>query len=126
MDSVGNKIGSEFEVNTITTSDQRIPSVASLINTNFVVVWMSYNQDDSGGWGVFGNLYQKDGSVVGFGQCPLNCQSCANLTYCNACNPNFKLLQSKSCGCLDGFYLDISTNLCTSKFNLLNIFKVSY
>ena len=72
------------------------------------------------------NLYQKDGSVVGFGQCPLNCQSCANLTYCNACNPNFKLLQSKSCGCLDGFYLDISTNLCTSKFNLLNIFKVSY
>ena len=122
MDSSGNKIGNEFEVNIITISNQQNPSVASLVNTNFVVVWMSDGQDGEA-WGIFGNIYQKDGSIVGFNQCPLNCQSCANLTYCNACDPNFELLQSKLCGCLDGFYLDISTNLCTSKFILLSILK---
>ena len=125
LDSVGNKIGNEFKVNTITTSNQYFPSVASLVNTDYVVVWMSYGQDGYG-FGVFGNLFQKDGTIVGFNQCPLNCQSCDYKANCDTCNPNFELLQSKLCACLNGFYLDISGYICTSKFNLLSIFKVSY
>ena len=114
FDHTGNKIGREFKVNTITYSDQQNPSVASLINTNFVIVWQSYTQDGDG-YGIFGNLYQKDGSTIGFDILPLNCQSCTNLTYCNACDPNFELQSNGLCGCFNGFYLDTSINLCISK-----------
>ena len=90
LDSSGNKIGNEFRVNTNTANNQFLPSVSSLINTNFVVVWQSNNQDKSG-WGIFGNIYQIDGSIVGFGTCPLNCQSCDNKANCIACDPIYKL-----------------------------------
>ena len=126
LDSTGKKIGNEFKVNTITVYDQSNPSVSSLINTNFVVVWQSNNQDGSG-WGVFGNIFQSDGSVIGFNICPYNCQSCTNSTYCIICNPNFKLESNGLCGCLDGFYLDnISTSLCISKFILTNYLLKSF
>ena len=116
LDSIGNTIGKEFKVNSYTISTQSLPSVATLINNNFVVVWNSNNQDGSA-WGVFGNIYRSDGSGIGFNTCPYNCQSCANSTNCKICNPNFKLESNGLCGCFDGFYLDnISASFCTSKF----------
>ena len=117
LDSSGNKIGSEFRINTYTKSDQSSQSIASLINTKFVVVWGSNGQDGNG-WGIFGNIYQNDGSIVGFGACPLNCQSCDNKANCNACDPNFIIQQSGLCGCFHGFYLD--NNICISNFIILN------
>ena len=119
LDSTGNKIGNEFKVNTFTIDDQSNPSASLLINTNFVVVWDSGSQDGSG-WGIFGNIYQSDGSIIGFNACPLNCQSCINSTNCKICDPNFELLQNELCGCFDGFYLDISSFSCISKFIILN------
>ncbi len=53
FDSTGNKVGSEFQVNSYTTSSQRFPAVAADGSGNFVVAWGSDVQDGSG-FGVFG------------------------------------------------------------------------
>jgi hypothetical protein len=64
FDLNGNKIGSEFRVNTWTTDAQWGPSVASLLNGGFVVVWQSFGQDSSG-YGVYGQGFDADGNKVG-------------------------------------------------------------
>ena len=126
LDGTGNKIGNEFKVNVYTYSDQSDTSVSSLVNNNFVTVWDSYGQDGNK-LGIFGNIYQNDGSVVGFNACPFNCQSCINSTNCIACNLNFKLEINGLCACSDGFYLDnISGYVCMSMIIILNLFIKSH
>jgi len=61
----GSRVGSEFQVNTYTANDQKLPSVASLNNGNFVVSWESHGQDYGSGVGVFGQLFDESGSKVG-------------------------------------------------------------
>jgi hypothetical protein len=56
--------GSEFKVNTYTTSDQRFSSVAMDSDGDFVVVWESYGQDGSF-YGVYGQRYNAAGVVQG-------------------------------------------------------------
>ena len=120
LDNTGNKIGNEFKINVNTNSEQQFPSLSPLLNTNFVVVWESYSQDGSD-WGIFGNIYQNNGLIVGFDTCPLNCQSCNNKENCITCNPNYKLELNGLCGCFDGFYLDNMFDFfCVSKFIILN------
>jgi methionine-rich copper-binding protein CopC len=58
FDSNGNKVGSEFQVNTWTTSTQWLPSITSLSNGGFVVVWQSYGQDGSV-YGVYGRIFSQ-------------------------------------------------------------------
>ena len=89
------------------------PSVSSLKNNNFVVAWHSGGQDGSS-WGIFGNLYQNDGTIIGFNTCPFNCQSCDFSTNCIVCNPNFRIQKNGLCGCSDGLYLDTSGFTCIS------------
>jgi hypothetical protein len=48
--------GSEFQVNTYTTSGQFFPSVAMDSDGDFVVTWHSYGQDGSG-YGIYGQRY---------------------------------------------------------------------
>ena len=115
LDSTGNKIGNEFRINSNMISTQQNPSVSSLINNNFVVVWESDGQDGNG-YGIFGNIYRIDGLIIGFNACPLNCQSCTNSTNCIACDPNFKMKLNGLCGCFDGLYFDMSSSSCISKF----------
>jgi hypothetical protein len=62
FDSYGNKVGSEFRVNTYTTSDQGLPSVAGLTGGGFVVTWDSDGQDGSV-WGVYGQRFSCSGEV---------------------------------------------------------------
>jgi hypothetical protein len=64
FDSNGNKVGSEFQVNTWTTNDQEYPSITSLSNGGFVVVWDSDGQDGSG-YGVYGQRFDSNGNKVG-------------------------------------------------------------
>ena len=64
FDSNGNKVGSEFQVNTWTTNDQGNPSITSLHNGGFVVVWTSYGQDASSD-GVYGQRFDSNGNRVG-------------------------------------------------------------
>lgn len=59
----GTALGSEFRVNTYTTSHQTSPSVAAS-SSNFVVVWTSLDQDGSF-LGVFGQRYASSGAPLG-------------------------------------------------------------
>ena len=56
-------VGSEFQVNTYTTSFQSQPSVASDPSGNFVVVWTS--REDGSDDGVFGQRFASTGSALG-------------------------------------------------------------
>jgi hypothetical protein len=63
-DNTGTKVGSEFQVNTYTTSLQMYPEVAMSATGEFVVVWVSDGQDTSG-YGVYGQRYDNTGTKVG-------------------------------------------------------------
>jgi hypothetical protein len=63
-DSAGGRLGSEFRVNSYTTSSQRYPSVAAAADGDFVVIWSSYGQDGSGE-GIFGQRYDSAGGRLG-------------------------------------------------------------
>ena len=58
FDANGNKVGSEFIVNTWTSSGQERPSICSLKNGGFAVVWESFDQDGSYE-GVFGRIFAQ-------------------------------------------------------------------
>jgi len=64
FDENGTKISSEFRINTYTTNYQQVPTVASFINSDFVVIWASQDQDGSS-WGIYGQLYNGSGSKIG-------------------------------------------------------------
>jgi len=63
-DSLGTRIGGEFQVNTYTTSYQYGPSVALAHSGNFVVVWNGYLQDGSS-WGIFGQRFDAAANRLG-------------------------------------------------------------
>jgi len=63
FDSSGLPLGSEFRVNTHTTSGQNGPAVGADAAGGFVVVWESAGQDGSYG-GVFGQRFGSDGQPV--------------------------------------------------------------
>ena len=62
--SSGAAQGSEFQVNSYTTGDQREPAVAIDQDGAFVVVWQSYSQDNSA-HGVFGQRFDAGGARAG-------------------------------------------------------------
>jgi len=57
FDGNASKLGSEFQINTFSTNDQRIPSVASFSNGYFVVTWESGSQDGSE-TGIYGQIFK--------------------------------------------------------------------
>jgi hypothetical protein len=60
----GAPLGSEFRVNSYTTNDQGLPSVAADPSGNFVVAWASITQDGSAA-GIFGQRYDAAGTPLG-------------------------------------------------------------
>jgi hypothetical protein len=60
----GTPLGPEFRVNTYTTNGQGACSVASSATGNFVVVWLSADQDGSLN-GIFGQRYASGGAPLG-------------------------------------------------------------
>jgi Ca2+-binding RTX toxin-like protein len=60
----GQAVGSEFRVNTTTSSYQQYSTVAMDSDGDFVVTWSSYRQDGSG-WGVYAQRYNTAGQAVG-------------------------------------------------------------
>ncbi|HET9316294.1 MAG TPA: hypothetical protein VFQ51_11940, partial [Vicinamibacteria bacterium] len=60
----GAPVGSQFAVNTYTTGNQGFPLVAADAAGNFVVVWMSRDQDGSD-YGIFGQRYAGSGTPLG-------------------------------------------------------------
>ena len=63
FNSAGVPQGSEFRVNTYTTSSQYAPSIAMDLTGDFVVVWQSYQ--DGSGYGIFGQRYDSSGTKQG-------------------------------------------------------------
>ena len=63
-DGSGNRLGSEFRINTFTVDDQDNPSVAALSGGGFVVVWESYGQDGPAD-NIIGQRYSADGNRLG-------------------------------------------------------------
>lgn len=63
-DSAGSPIGTEFQVNTYTESNQERPAIAALHDGGFVVTWDSEGQD-SGGRGIYGQRYDSVANRVG-------------------------------------------------------------
>lgn len=67
----GDRIGAEFKVNLSTLQDQSNPDVGMDGSGNFVVVYESEGQDnntngvDTSGTGIFGQLFNKNGAIVG-------------------------------------------------------------
>lgn len=56
--SDGTALGSEFRINSYETDDQSLPCVSLNGIGDFAVVWQSYGQD-SDGWGIYGQLYNR-------------------------------------------------------------------
>jgi VCBS repeat-containing protein len=65
FDLDGNKVGTEFRVNTTTAGTQTEPHVASLAGGGFVVTWEDQNGVDGSGSGVFMQRYAADGTALG-------------------------------------------------------------
>ena len=65
--SNGTRQGSEFQVNSYTTSSQKYPNVAKAANGDFVVVWQSRGCfcGDSSYESILGQRYASDGSTLG-------------------------------------------------------------
>jgi hypothetical protein len=62
--SSGAAVGSEFRVNTTTTSDQSESSVGMDSDGDFVVTWTSYDQDGPD-FGIYAQRYNSSGAAVG-------------------------------------------------------------
>ncbi|MGB0684023.1 MAG: cadherin-like domain-containing protein [Magnetovibrionaceae bacterium] len=63
FDATGNAAGSEFLVNTETSGNQTLPSVAALSGGGFAVTWQSEDQDGEG-YGIFGKVFDDAGTTV--------------------------------------------------------------
>ena len=61
----GNRVGSEFLVNTATDGNQRSPALAMASDRRFVVVWTSDGSQDGSYEGIFGQMYDASGIPAG-------------------------------------------------------------
>ena len=64
FDASGNPLGSEFRINSFTTSDQYAPALAALQDGGLVATWTSWSQDGSYS-GVYCQRYDVSGNLVG-------------------------------------------------------------
>jgi flagellin-like hook-associated protein FlgL len=62
LDSNGNTLVDEFQVNTTTALDQRYSRASELDNGNVAVAWFA---PDADGWGVYAQVVDKQGNLVG-------------------------------------------------------------
>src|SRR5262245_43802975 len=63
FDSAGNRLGTEFQVNTYTTEYQAYPTVAMNESRQFVVSWHSYGQDGDN-YGILAQRYDAEGAPL--------------------------------------------------------------
>lgn len=84
--SNGDKVDSEFRINTTTQGFQGAPSIAGLDGGGFVVTWMSYGQDGSQE-GVYAQIYGTEGSKIG-AEFQVNSYTPADQAYPSICALN--------------------------------------
>ena len=73
FDAAGDRVGSEFLVNTETLSNQQQPTITSLASGGFVVSWIdpSGQGGDASGYGIKAQIFDASGTKVG-GEFPVN------------------------------------------------------
>ncbi|MEY4980459.1 MAG: hypothetical protein RLZZ352_2729, partial [Pseudomonadota bacterium] len=64
-DASGNRLGTETQINTHSTSSQENPKIAALPDGGYVVTWASLLQDDGNDWGVYAQRFDVSGHAVG-------------------------------------------------------------
>ena len=57
--------GAEFTVNSEKASQQLSPEITELTNSDYVVVWASAEQDTANSYGIFGQLFEANGTAKG-------------------------------------------------------------
>ncbi len=57
--------GSQFQVNTFTSSNQNLPSVAMDAAGDFVITWQSATEDGGGGYAIYAQAYNASGAPQG-------------------------------------------------------------
>ena len=57
-------VGGEFQVNNTPGTLQRIPTITTLENGNFVIAWRNVNAGDSDEDAVYAKIYDPDGNIV--------------------------------------------------------------
>ncbi|WP_342452484.1 Ig-like domain-containing protein, partial [Pararoseomonas baculiformis] len=67
FNAAGDKVGSEFLVNTHTSNDQSLPTITGLSNGNFVVSWfdLSGTLGDSSGTSIKAQIFNASGTKIG-------------------------------------------------------------
>ncbi len=67
FDANANRIGDEFQINSTTAFSQARPRVVYTKQGKFVVIWESWNQDNTtpSGYGVFGQLFDAEARKLG-------------------------------------------------------------
>ena len=63
-DASGTAIGNEFQVHTNSTNDQQTASIGMAADGEFIITWQS-DHPALGDWGVYGQQFAADGSVIG-------------------------------------------------------------
>lgn len=63
--AIGDKLGAEFEVNQTKPYNQRNPALASLSGGKFVVVWVSEQQSFTNSVGIYGRVFDANGTASG-------------------------------------------------------------
>ncbi len=64
-DAAGAAVGAEFQINTYTSGAQREPSISSLSDGGFVVIWQDESAQDGSDYGIYGQRYGADGVALG-------------------------------------------------------------
>lgn len=64
FDATGTAVGSETKVNTTTSNNQSTPDVAMDPSGNYVITWMSQDQDGDG-WGIYAQRFSSNGTANG-------------------------------------------------------------
>lgn len=65
FDASANRVGSEFQINTVTSGNQKEPAVSMDAEGNFVVVWHGPEGIDPFPRDIFGQLFDSNGQAVG-------------------------------------------------------------
>jgi Ca2+-binding RTX toxin-like protein len=63
-DTLGNRVGNEFQVNTYTNLDQTNVAAETLNDGSVVIAWQSQGQDGSG-YGIYGQMFDMFGNRLG-------------------------------------------------------------
>lgn len=77
-DSDGNRVGSEFAVNTTTSGNQQLPAVAVLAGGNIAIAWTGNGPGDANG--AFARIFDSSGTAL-TGEIPVNTTTEFNQTY---------------------------------------------